>query len=168
MGSWGNCDFSQLKQLKRKIERMGNTNYSQQFIEACAKELTARLLSKVINKTQPGVYPKSSGKKGGTLRRGWTSKTQQEAMSGAGRGKNPKAYANSLPIINNGSTYEIEIINPVHYASYVEYGHRTKDHKGWVPGRFMLTLSVHELNTEAPAVLERKLASFLEECFNDD
>ena len=32
----------------------------------------------------------------------------------------------------NGDSYEIEIINSVEYANYVEFGHRTRDHKGWV------------------------------------
>lgn len=61
--------------------------------------------------------------------------------------------------------YQIEIINPVHYASYVEYGHRTRDHKGWVPGRFMLTISENELKTQAPKILEKKILKYLTSYF---
>ncbi|CAI6087177.1 HK97 gp10 family phage protein [Cohnella sp. JJ-181] len=56
---------------------------------------------------------------------------------------------------------EVEIINPVEYAMYVEYGHRTRNHAGWVDGRFMLTISIQELERELPAFLERKLQQYI-------
>lgn len=59
----------------------------------------------------------------------------------------------------------IEITNPTEYASYVEFGHRTKNHKGWVRGKFMLTISEQEIQEAAPAILERKLAKKLGEWF---
>ncbi|MEK3722308.1 HK97 gp10 family phage protein [Paenibacillus sp. FSL H8-0034] len=64
-------------------------------------------------------------------------------------------------IVDNGSSYEVEIINPIEYAMYVEYGHRTRNHNGWVNGRLMLTISVEELEREMPAFLERKLQQFI-------
>lgn len=166
MAKWGKCDFRELKDLQKRMERMQRKDF-EAFCEEVAKELAARLLAKVIRRTQPGVYPASSGKKGGTLRRGWTAKTEEEAMTG---GKNVKAgdYANSLPITKKGNVYEIEIINPVHYASYVEYGHRTRNHKGWVQGKFMLTKSEIELDAQAPKILEKKLMKYLGECLNGE
>ena len=116
-------------------------------------------MAKVIQKTQPGIYPASSGKKGGTLRRGWTAKSEAEAI--AGKTPNAKTYADLLEIKKTGNVYEIEIINPVHYASYVEYGHRTRNHKGWVQGRFYLTKSEIELDAQAPKILEKKLMKYL-------
>jgi hypothetical protein len=104
-------------------------------------------------------------KKGGTLRRGWTSKTEAEAANGSGKGTDAVIYANSLAIKKVGSNYVIEIINPVHYASYVEFGHRTANHKGWVEGKFMLTISEQELEADAPRVIENKLNKYLGECF---
>ena len=121
---------------------------------ACAKELAARLLAKVIKRTPVGDYPKSSGKKGGTLRRGWTGEKSSSAQ----------AYANSLKVNRVGGAYVIEVINPVEYASYVEFGHRTRGGKGWVEGKFMLTISEQELERDAPRVLENKLKKKLEEC----
>lgn len=165
MARWGRCDFRELKDLQKRMERMQRSDM-EAFCEEVAKELAARLLAKVIRRTQPGVYPASSGKKGGTLRRGWTAKTEAEAMTGG----NVKAgdYAKSLPITKTGNTYEIEIINPVHYASYVEYGHRTRNHKGWVQGKFMLTKSEIELDAQAPKILEKKLMKYLGECLNGE
>lgn len=125
------------------------------FMEACAKELAARLLAKVIKQTPVGQYPKSKGKKGGTLRRGWTG----------GRSASGKAYADSLAMHHFGDTYVIEIVNPVEYASYVEFGHRTRNHTGWVSGKFMLTISEQEIQNIAPKVLENKIKKLLGECF---
>lgn len=164
MASWGKCDFRQLKNLQKRIEKVQKKDY-RKFCEECAKELAVRLLAKVIRKTPVGQYDSGSGKTGGTLRRGWTAKTESEAVSG-GNNANAKAYASSLKITKTGNAYQIEIINPVNYASYVEYGHRTRNHKGWVPGRFMLTVSEKELDTQAPKVLERKLIKYLGECFD--
>ena len=76
-----------------------------------------------------------------------------------------KSYADSLEINHNGNMLVIEIKNPVKYASYVEYGHRTKNHKGWIPGHFMLTVSEQEIQEIAPKVLEAKIKKFLGDCF---
>jgi hypothetical protein len=126
------------------------------FCRDVSKELAARLLSLVIPRTPVGQYPKSSGKKGGTLRRGWTGNTGNAAQ----------AYAQSLPITKQGSNYVTEVINPVMYASYVEFGHRTPGGKGWVKGQYFLTLSEQDLERIAPAIIEKKLEVMLREAFN--
>ena len=163
MANWGRCDFKQLKDLQERIQKLEGNDFDA-FCEACAKELAARLLAKVIKRTPVGDYPSSTGKMGGTLRRGWTAKTEAEASSG---GKSDdKSYADALHITKSGSMIQIEIINPVHYASYVEFGHRTRNHKGWVKGKFMLTISEQELQSQAPKILENKLKKYLGECFN--
>lgn len=107
-----------------------------------------------------------TAKVGGTLRRGWTSKTHDEAASGTGKnGKPIKEYAASLPVRKVGDYYEIQIINPVEYASYVEFGHRTRS-GGWVEGRYMLTISEEQLKQISPAVLQRMINKKLHEVLN--
>ena len=161
MANMGGFSVAGMKKLQKQLNKIQQGNV-EGFIDACAKELAARLLAKVIKRTPVGQYPKSSGKKGGTLRRGWTSKTYEEAQRG---GKvSAKAYADSLTIQHNGNMVVIEIVNPVEYASHVEYGHRTADHKGWVQGRFMLAISEQEIPGIAPKVLESKIKKFLGEC----
>lgn len=162
MAKMGKFTAGDMKKLQKQLNKLQGANL-EGFIEACAKELAARLLAKVIKRTPVGQYPKSSGKKGGTLRRGWTSKSHEEA---AGGGKTSAAkYVESLKINHFENTYVIEIVNPVEYASYVEYGHRTANHKGWVQGRFMLTISEQEIEEIAPKVLESKIKKFLGECW---
>lgn len=70
-------------------------------------------------------------------------------------------------VVKQGDLYVIEVINPTEYASYVEYGHRTHNHRGFLDGKFMLTLSEEELKREAPKILEQKLKKKLIEVFHD-
>lgn len=154
MARSGTFNFQDFEKIKDNLEKL-NQEQVDLFIDACAKELAARLLAKVIKRTPVGDYPNSSGKKGGTLRRGWTG----------GKNSSAVAYADSLTIHHFGDAYVIEIINPVEYASYVEFGHRTANHKGWVNGRFMLTISEQEIQQAAPAIIEKKLMKQIGELF---
>ena len=160
-------DVRQLERLQKKLEKASTLDIDA-FCEACAKELAARLLRKVIKRTPVGNYSDTyeleddgeskflveSGKVGGALRRGWTMRQ----------------------LHHFDDTYVIEIINPVEYASYVEFGHRqvpgryvpainAKLKIGWVKGQLMLTTSEKEISNIAPKFLETKLNQLLKECF---
>lgn len=166
MARWGNCDFRDIQQLQKRLERLQTTDLDR-FCRDASKELAARLLSLVIRATPVGMYPENSGKKGGTLRRGWTARTHEEAENGnSGGASKAREFANSLTVTKKGNSYSIEVINPVEYASYVEFGHRTPGGNGWVPGQYFLTLSEHQLERIAPGVLEKKLRAFLREVFD--
>ena len=196
MAKMGGFSVADMKKLQKQLNEIKQEKI-EAFVDACAKELAARLLAEVIKRTPVGDYSKEvevvakrdskyhkkgdiykkrvnpSGKKGGTLRRGWTSKTHEEAASG---GKtSAKAYADSLTIQHDGNMLAIEIVNPVEYASYVEYGHRQtpgryvpslgkKLKQGWVQGKFMLTVSKEKIQNVAPKVLEARVKKFLGEC----
>lgn len=162
MARWGKTDFRELKALQKRMEKLSKIE-TEKFCEDCARELAARLLGKVIRRTPVGRYPKGSGKNGGTLRRGWTAKAQAEAESG-GR-VSASDYVKSLRVIRSGNLYAIDIINPVEYSAYVEYGHRTVDHKGWITGRFMMTIAANELQAQIEKIIEKKLLQFLGEVF---
>lgn len=149
MGKMGKVDMKGLKEFQKQLEKLQDPDV---FVEACVKELAARLLRMVIKRTPVGDYSKESGKKGGTLRRGWTGSKGQASAKG---------YAEAMTVNHFGDTYIVEIVNPVEYASYVEYGHRTANHKGWVKGHFMMTISEQELEKIAPKVLEQKIRKYL-------
>ena len=140
MGKYGNCDYKELVELKNKIEKLGDKKAK--FMESCAKELAARLLASASKNTPTGIYPSGSGKVGGTLKRGWTIGEIQ----------------------NVGDMYKIEITKTVDYASYVEYGHRTRNHKEWIEGKFMMTIAEQEIKSATPRLLENKLKKLLGEC----
>lgn len=163
-------DYKEFEKLRDQILEHADKLDVDKFMTSCAKELAARLLGKVIRRTPVGDYSGDAyvcagkkshkgsrvvGKVGGTLRRGWTG----------GNKSNATAYANSLTVNKVGSEYVIEIINPVEYASYVEFGHVTRNRTGWVEGHFMLTVSEDEIRKSAPRILEKKLEQYLKECF---
>lgn len=149
MARMGKFNTKGFKDLQKNLNKLQEQQIDA-FVESCAKELAARLLARVIKRTPVGQYSKESGKTGGTLRRGWTIGE----------------------IKKNGNFYKIEIINPVEYGSYVEYGHRQevgryvpalgkKLKRAWVEGKHMMTISEEEIETIAPKVLENKLKKFL-------
>ncbi len=134
----GKVNTNGLKKFQQSLNKM-NDAQRLQWNETAIKELAARLLRKVIKRTPVGQYSAGSGKTGGTLRRNWTIGE----------------------VVKAGNTYTIEVINPTEYAPYVEFGHRTADHSGWVDGKFMLTISEQELQTDASKILMNKLKSFM-------
>lgn len=182
MARMGKFDVRGLKEFQGKLEKINQPEVDA-FLESCAKELAARLLAMVVKRTPVGDYSHEeevvakrdskkhkkgdkykkrvtpSGKNGGTLRRGWTS---QKGIGSEGlKTRGASQFVDTLKVNHFGDTYVIEIVNPVEYASYVEYGHRTANHKGWVPGKFMMTISEKKLRDIAPKVLENKLKKFL-------
>lgn len=181
--TWGDADFSELLKLQERLQ--GIQRDVERFCQSAARELAARLLAKVIKRTPVGKKPDVSdseilekywgGYVGGTLRRGWTAKTEEEAKSKTGA-TNGAEYAKSLPVYRNGGNYTIVVKNPVRYASYVEYGHRQTPGRyvpalgkqlkaAWVNGRYMLTISEQELRGQSQGILEKKLTAFLQEVF---
>ena len=153
-GIKGKFSAGDLKKLQEKMKKLTQQDRNT-FIAGCAKEIGARLLAKVKKRTPVGKYSNSvnfttkdgkqvsftakTGRTGGNLRRNWT----------VGE------------IMKIGSVYKVEIVNPVEYSSYVEHGHRTADHMGWVQGRFMLTISEQEVLKLTPQLLEARLEQYL-------
>lgn len=169
MARWGKVDFSALKRMQKKMQKLEKADF-EKFCEDAAKELAARLLAKVIKRT-PVADPSNwktpvKGYVGGTLRRGWTAKTHAEAENGKGNGKNAKHFAESMSVLKKGNLYEIYVENVVEYSPYIEFGHRTSNGQGWVNGRFMMTISADELERQAPAILEKKITNLLKGAFD--
>ena len=63
----------------------------------------------------------------------------------------------------DGDSYQVTLYNNTDYADYVEFGHRTRGHKNWVPGKFMLTISERQIE----AVIESIVDRHLEEAFKN-
>ncbi|MGL6220558.1 MAG: HK97 gp10 family phage protein, partial [Lacrimispora sphenoides] len=123
--SGGKFDFKEVRQLQKQIAQLDKDR--DKFCEDCARYLAARLLAKVIKRT-----PSDSG----NLRRGWTAQGSGSGAEGL-KTRGAVRYVDTLKVNHFGDSYVVEIVNPVEYASYVEYGHRTANHKGWVSGQFM-------------------------------
>ena len=132
-------DVKELKAFRGRLDSLAGKTGLDAFYRQAAKELVARLLTMVKQRTPVDT---------GALRRGWTI-GEVKAVKGG---------------------YEVEVLNPTEYASYVEFGHRTRlspeGGRGWVKGRFMLRFSSDELEAMAPKILERKLKKFLSQAVN--
>lgn len=150
-------DISELIEFQKKLATLEEADKTA-FLKKLTNEAAMRLLEKVRNYTPVGVYPAESGKTGGTLRRGWSMKSIKPM---------------EVQKLGTSTVVTVKIINPVKYASYVEYGHRQKPgrfvpaigkrlKKGWVEGKFMLTKSEMELESELPGIIERKLKQLLD------
>lgn len=149
MGNAVKINLEGFKELEKSLTKIQKD--VDDFIVSLSKEIAARLLAKVIRRTLPGKYPKNSGKKGGTLRRGWTA------------GKNIDDFIEGVQVNKRGGIYEVVIKNSVEYASYVEFGHMKRNHKGWVPGKFILTVSEEEIKGDLERIIQNKLKKFMGE-----
>ena len=143
-------DMSELHKFQSQLQQMA-TQEKQKLYEDCLKELAARFLRKVIKRT-----PVISGQ----LRRGWSA-----------------LLKDAIRVQKIGSTYRIELVNNTEYASYVEYGHRQTPGRfvpaigkqlkeSFVEGQFCMTLSAREVESGAPAILQRKIQRYFEEEIN--
>ncbi len=137
MARWGDCDFSELKGLQKRLEQFNKLD-RQKLCESLAKEIAARLVRAAVQRTPVDT---------GALKQSW-------------RDENKDYF-----VVKRDNVYEITIYNSMLYADYVEYGHRTRDGKGWVNGFFMLTISAQQINRVAPALIEKRIMQKLGEVF---
>ncbi|ACZ08296.1 Uncharacterised protein [Sebaldella termitidis] len=143
MGRDIRIDTKSLEAFRDQIQEMEQQAVNE-FFESLAKEIAARLLRKVIKRTPT---------KTGNLRNLWGA-------------------AKDIKVKKTGNNYEVNIENSASYASYVEYGHRQTPGRyvpeigkrlvnDWVDGKFMLTLSEHELKGQLPGIIKRKMDAWL-------
>ena len=127
-------DLSQLKAYSENLEKIIASGKQKKLLSDCAKELAARLIATVKPRTPVDA---------GHLRNSWRHGTVEF----------------------DGDTVTITVSNPVEYASYVEHGHRIMrggKQVGVYPGQHFLDISVQEIKSIAPEVLEDKIRAFLE------
>ncbi|WP_291563711.1 MULTISPECIES: HK97 gp10 family phage protein [unclassified Clostridium] len=141
MGRMGSFDYSEFKNMAKSFKKALDERVIERWIKEFLLEMAFRAERKIKKRTPLGVYP---NKTGGHLRRNWQVGN----------------------VVRQGNAYIVEIFNNVEYASYVEYGHRTRDHKAWVEGRFMATISMQEIERELPKFLERKQVELLNQILN--
>lgn len=132
-----NVSCEDFKKLRDQLQNMSDNH--DEILTSLTKEIAARLLRQTKQRTPVGKSRK--GHVGGTLRRNWKVGEIQKS----------------------GDTYYITISNNTEYAPYVEYGHRTRDHKNWVRGQYMLTLSEKDIQSKADAIIRAKLERLLKD-----
>lgn len=64
--------------------------------------------------------------------------------------------------VKRGGQWRTAVFNPVKYAPYVEYGHRTIN-GGWVAGRHMMERSADDIERDAEKIIQSKMRKILSE-----
>lgn len=161
MARWATCDFDELKKHAEKLEKLADS--SDEMLMEISKAIARRLESRLIDRTPTGVPPEYA-----------TEEAKKEHWSGYVGGTLKKAWR--VTIDHVGEDYVITAVNPTEYALYVEYGHRQDPGRfvgalglrlkvGWVPGKFMMTLSVRDVEKVMPRIIEREIYKCLKEAF---
>lgn len=141
MAKWGDFDFGEFEQLAKTFKKALDERVIERWIREFLLEMAYRAERKIKKRTPVGKDTPSPG----NLRRNWQVGN----------------------VIRKGNAYEIEIFNNTEYAGYVEYGHRTgKELTGWVEGRFMMTISMKEMERELPKFIEKKQMELLDQLMN--
>ncbi|MFS1514561.1 HK97 gp10 family phage protein [Chengkuizengella sp. SCS-71B] len=136
MPRWGSFDFGDFEKMAKNFKKAKDQRIVERFIREFLLEMAYRSERKFKRRT-----PVDSGE----LRRNWkVGKVERRAKS-----------------------YVVEIYNNTEYASFVEYGHRTgQDLTKWVEGRFMMTISMKEIEKELPKYLKKRQDDLLNQIMN--
>ena len=167
-----------LRQFSKNLQKLNQSGIDE-ISEIILREMALRFLTKVIQLTPVGqskyvrrrlrkengeylryVRGKNKGKiktkktnsyTGGTLRRGWIVKSEKQAISNKTKPTQAEieSFVKGLKFTKVGTVYKITVVNPVHYAKYVNYGHRTRGGKGWVEGYFFVEKAEKYINNPA-------------------
>ena len=146
MTKWGKFDFSEFERFAKSFQKALDERVIERFIRDFLLEMAYRAERKIKKRTPVDT---------GTLRRNWRVGN----------------------IERRGNAYVVEIFNNTEYASFVEYGHRQEVGRfvpklgkrlkqPWVEGRFMMTISMQEIERELPRYLEKRMTQLLNEIMN--
>lgn len=138
MAKGGKCEYDDVMRFRANLERLQGRELDALARRICDK-IAETLVSDVKKNTPVGVGTKNPG----NLRRSW----------------------NWSAVYKAGDHWTVTVYNTANYAIYVEYGHRTRNHKSWVEGRFMLTNAKKRLDRKARIIIAEEVKKKLGEMF---
>lgn len=185
MGGMGKVEYEQLKKMQQAfIKIVGDVESGIVFDEAL-KDVGRRHLARVVQNTPFGKYPNQvtfiayrgtpqeklvsfsvTPKLGGTLKKGWVVNTQAQAEASKGvpsQAEIDSKVANT-PIRQVGKKRTMYFFNRVHYANYVDKGHRImrKGRQiGWVKAQNFIRNSENATSREMPRIFEKHMREAL-------
>lgn len=164
MSGLGEFDYSSFKEFADGLNEAVQKEFAEVLLRDLMNEVGTVLLGNVRDNTPVGQYEdgwvefvatdkngnpvdvrfwaSAHGKRGGNLRDGW--------------------FIGGATIVSNYVV--LTLYNNVHYAEYVEKGHRTVN-GGWVEGQFFLKATVEELEEKLSSIIEPKYIEYLERIF---
>lgn len=196
MARMGKVDFSELKALVERVEKLGADMDT--VCREVSEEVAAALLRKVRKRTPVGVKPRLAAKDENDRKAlgGVDTKRTYKVKGASGKSRSFLTREGAIlaqywngytggtlrkawtvePVKKVGNCYLVTVVNNEEYASYVEYGHRQRPGRyvpalgkqlkvSFVPGKYMLRLSVNEVEKALPKALERSVEKKLKEVF---
>jgi hypothetical protein len=156
MAKFAEVDFKELKDLQDQIKKL--IDEGDNFLKQAITNIALRAIRKIKQRTPVDT---------GTLRNAWRIKTVEKV----------------------GGQYVAYIVNETAYAEFVEFGHRAglnkgstqkrtiifkkkkskvkskvgkvKVENGYVKGRFMMTISIWEIEKEMDSIVQREFEKWL-------
>ncbi len=120
----------------------------QRFVKQFDTAAQGKAVAKIMNESmKKAIVLVMNGVKGrtptdtGALRRGW--------------------YAGQIK--STGKSVSVDISNYKEYAPHIEYGHRTRGGGGFVPGQYMLTNTIKEVQSQFEQIAANALEQYLNE-----
>lgn len=136
MAKWGKFEFGDIQKLAARFQKALDERVIERFIQDFLLEMAYRAERKIKKRTPVDT---------GDLRRNWQVGN----------------------VIRQGKNYIVEITNNTEYAPYIEFGHRTgAELTKWVEGKFMMTISMKEIEQQLPKYLEKRMAELMENIMN--
>jgi len=179
MAKWGKFDFSQFEKFAKTLQRAEKERVNEQFIRDFLVEIANRALRKIkkrtpVGKNQYQIKLDDQGRKVKFKRGKRKDEYKQELSHQGGQLRRNWQVGD---VIKQGDNYLIEIFNPTEYSSFVEYGHRQEVGRfvpaigkrlkePWVQGRFMMTISMREIERELPKYLEKRMVDLMRNIMN--
>ncbi|SYX84612.1 HK97 gp10 family phage protein [Paenibacillus alvei] len=159
MGKWGKFDMKEFEKFADTLKKASDERVIERFIRDFIMEMAYRAERKIKKRT-----PVNNGQ----LRRAWR----------VGR------------VQRRGKSFTVEIFNNTEYASFIENGFRSHwvpgywegntfvydssaksgmqvgEKGGWVEGRFMMAISMKEIERELPNYLQKRQTELLNDIMN--
>lgn len=143
-----------LKQFSKNVKNLSKKEMDG-ICEKILREMALRFLTEVIRLTP--VARSRRNYTGGTLRRGWVLNKPQRRLTNKTKPtpQEIERFVNTLKFKKVGKYYTITVTNPIEYAKFVNYGHRTRGGKGWVQGYHFVEKAEDYINKNQNKIFKR-------------
>ena len=158
-------DYNEFKKFHKNFTEMQSE--LENFLELFLLEMAERVIARTIQRTPTdtgalratwGIGSVQFQQLGGT--QGWTAQEWQSRGSPDLSAQTPPA---EQAVDKDGIYMKVEVFNLMEYSSHVEFGHRTVSGNGFVPGRYMLAISLDEITSQMPTRFSNSWREFMRE-----
>lgn len=155
-----NFDFKEYENYVKKIESISQGEFKlflKQFLLEMAQRVVAR--AKPRTPVDTGYLRNSIGIENQKIVQHETEATNKRTGHHLAAIDTSNSDIDSIALI--GDELQVTIVAGAEYASFIEYGHPYKNGRMY-PGRYMITLSVNEIQEQIPKRFDSQFKQFLQ------